>query len=236
MTKCVPNMMVNNVIWGDKYLMWHGSVQISCSKNNYVANIRFSDVEHRNVIEGEILDGENVLYTLSGYAGQKTFIKDVSKNEPEEKLFVDVSTYKENTISYLPEEVQNPFNSLKLWMPVKEAIIKNDMAVADEEKKKIEADQRIRQRTRLATSAWKDAQYFLFQASRHEENQVLTQEEELENGHWEFKNNFSIDQEYINSMLQEAEQIRIKKESEQAQDVDNDSDESPTEESTCSVQ
>jgi len=124
-------------------------------------------------------------------------------------------------------------------MPVKEAIIKNDMVIADEEKKKIEADQRVRQRVRLATGAWKDSQYFHFhfQSSRHDEGQVLTQEEELESGHWEYKNNFSIDQEYITSMIQQAEQIRAIRASEQAQEEDNDSD-TPTEESneTCSIQ
>jgi len=135
MSKCVPDMMVNNVIWGDKYLMWHGLVVISCDKNNYVAKLRFSEEEYRNLFEGDIFDGETLLYHLSGFAGQKTFIKDVSKNETEAKLFVDISTYKENNVLYPPEEVHDDFNSIKLWMPVKEAIIKNDMTLADEEKK-----------------------------------------------------------------------------------------------------
>jgi len=124
-------------------------------------------------------------------------------------------------------------------MPVKEAIIKNDMSTADEEKKKIEADQRVRQRTRLATGAWKDSQYFSFRETRekpHDEGEVLTQEEELEKGTWEFKNNFAIDQEYITSMMQEAEQIRAKREDEAPPEVDPDSESTPEENDTCSVQ
>jgi len=137
MSKCVPDMMVNNVIWGEKYLMWHGTVAISCDKNNYVAKIRFSEEDYRNLVEGDIFDGETLIYHLSGFAGQKTYIKDISKNETEEKLFVDISTFKESTVFYPPEEVRDEFNSIRLWMPVKEAIIKNDMAVADEEKRKL---------------------------------------------------------------------------------------------------
>jgi len=122
-------------------------------------------------------------------------------------------------------------------MPVKEAIIKNDMAIADEEKKKIEADQRIRQRTRLSSGAWKDCRYFTFHGKEHEDGQVLNHEEEIENGHWEFKNNISIDQEYITAMFQEAEQIRMKREAEkETQEVDNDSDTPEEDNNTCSVQ
>jgi len=137
MTKCVPDMMVNNVIWGEKYLIWHGAVTITCSKNNYVAQIRLSEENARNILEGEILEGENIIYKVTGHAGQKAFLTDAAKEDAEEQLFVDISTYKDNTIIYLPEEVHTEFNSLKLWQPVKDAIIDNDLAVADEEKKKL---------------------------------------------------------------------------------------------------
>jgi len=125
-------------------------------------------------------------------------------------------------------------------MPVKEAIIKNDMTAADEEKKKIEADQRIRQKTRLATGAWKDAQFFQFHSKNNNE-EVLTEEEELERGVWEFKNNFTIDQEYITSMIQEAEQLRAKREAERVEteepEPEPDSEDSAAEsQDTCSVQ
>jgi len=114
-------------------------------------------------------------------------------------------------IQYLPEEVQSDLNSLKLWMPVKHAIIRNDMAGADEEKKKIEADQRMRQTIRRTEGTWKDAKHFIFRPKDNIANQVLTEEEELEKGIWEFKNNFNVDREYVESALKEAEDIRAKK-------------------------
>jgi len=235
MTKSVPDMMVNNVIWGDKYLMWHGTLTITCTKNNYIAKIVFSEVQNRNLIEGEILEGDKPLFKISGYAGQKSYLRDISKEDFEDKLLVDISSYKDNTIFYLPAEVQTAFNSLKLWKPVKEAIINNDMTLADEEKKKIEADQRVRQKQRLSSGDWKDAQYFVFHPK---EEEGLTEEEILERGVWEFKNNFSIDQEYITAMIQEADQIRADQIREAKIPNDEEVDDEPDspETDTCSVQ
>jgi len=209
MTKCVPDMMVNNVIWGEKYIMWHGDVTISCSDNQLSANIRLFEVEGRNLLEGEILDNGTPLYHLSGVAGKKTYYQEHGSDE--KKLLVDISTYTDSVIQYLPEEVQSEFNSLKLWMPVKQAIIRNDMVVADEEKKKVEADQRMRQSIRRSEGTWKDAKYFIFKPKDSNTNHVEMEEEELEKGTWEFKNNFSIDKEYVESVLKEAEDIRAKK-------------------------
>jgi len=244
MTKCVPEMMVNNVIWGEKYLMWSGAVTITCSDNRFVANIRLSEESGRNLINGEILEGETILYRLHGLAGQKAFIVDFLKQQPDGEgleggeLFVDISNYKDNTILHIPQEVQSPFSSLKLWRPVKEAIIKNDMTVADEEKKKIEAEQRIRQRTRLETGAWKDSQYFQFSNKNPEVG--LTEEEEVQRGTWEFKDNFSIDQDYTSSITREAEEIRAKIEADRALAEAEEEEEEDTEpeeqEGACSVQ
>jgi len=135
-------------------------------------------------------------------------------------------------------------------MPVKESIIKNDLATADEQKKKIEADQRIRQRQRLDSGQWKDTQYFHFHEKhpppeKTEEDEEMDdsqkQEEEISRGIWEFKDNFSIDQEYITSMLQESEQIRSKLEAERAEhpQVVTDDTTTPDEnqvDSTCNLQ
>eukprot|EP01124_Arcella_intermedia_P001365 TRINITY_DN1073_c0_g1_i2.p1 TRINITY_DN1073_c0_g1~~TRINITY_DN1073_c0_g1_i2.p1 ORF type:complete len:434 (+),score=69.82 TRINITY_DN1073_c0_g1_i2:45-1346(+) len=254
MTKCVPDMMVNNVIWGEKYLIWHGGVTISSADNSFVANMVFSEEGGKNVLQGEILEGEKVIFKLEGTAGHQSWITE-NQPEAEKKLFIDISTYQDNIIHYLPDEVQTAYNSLKLWMPVKEAIIKNDLPTADEQKKKIEADQRVRQRQRLSSGAWRDAQYFQFDAKPatepvvepHEEDPTVDehqkQEEEIARGVWKFKNNFSIDQEYITAMLQEAEQIRSKTETEvpeqDAVDEPEAASETPNDsqgDGTCSVQ
>jgi len=88
-------------------------------------------------------------------------------------------------------------------------------------KKKVEADQRMRQSIRKTEGTWKDAKYFIFRpkepnevASKEEddeEDEVITEEEELEKGTWEFKNNFMIDKPFIESSYKEAEDIRLKK-------------------------
>eukprot|EP01124_Arcella_intermedia_P001366 TRINITY_DN1073_c0_g1_i3.p1 TRINITY_DN1073_c0_g1~~TRINITY_DN1073_c0_g1_i3.p1 ORF type:complete len:431 (+),score=79.91 TRINITY_DN1073_c0_g1_i3:55-1347(+) len=251
MDKCVPDMMVNNVVWGEKYLMWHGRVTISCPSNSYVAHLTFSEENSRNVLVGELLEGDKVLFKFDGVAGHETYMTDVQSNE--RKLFVDISKYTDNSIHYLPDEVQTAYNSLKLWMPVKDAIVKNDLVTADEEKKKIEADQRIRQKQRLATGDWRDAQYFRFhskpaqqpttptepQEEEEEMDETAKHEAEIARGVWEFKDNFCIDQEYITSMLSEAEQIRSKKEAEKDNtpvEPDLPAPDAQPDDSTCSVQ
>jgi len=234
MTKCVPDMMVNNVIWGEKYLIWHGTINITCSANQLSANIRLFEVEGRNLLEGEILDNGIPLYHLSGVAGKKTYYQEPGSDE--KKLLVDISTYTDSVIQYLPEEVLPEFNSLKIWMPVKHAIIRNDMVVADDEKKKVEADQRLRQSIRRAEGTWKDAKYFVFQPKDNMANQLITEEEELEKGTWDFKNNFTIDKEYVESVNKEAEDIRIKKLAEKEMDPLPHPEEIHENNDTCSVQ
>eukprot|EP01123_Difflugia_compressa_P012585 TRINITY_DN543_c2_g1_i1.p1 TRINITY_DN543_c2_g1~~TRINITY_DN543_c2_g1_i1.p1 ORF type:complete len:439 (+),score=74.10 TRINITY_DN543_c2_g1_i1:120-1436(+) len=259
MTKCVPDMMVNNVIWGEKYLIWHGAITITCSDNDYVAKINLSEESVRNILEGKIYEGEKVIHILSGLAGEKAYIGDYHErkevresNESDEglegheddgghgrhggeQLFVDLSNYKDNTIIYLPTEVQSQFNSLKLWAPVKDAIIKYDLAVADEEKKKIEADQRNRQRERLLNDAWKDSQFFIFR-EKGDPIEGESQEEVLDRGAWNFKNNFSIDMQYITSVMEETDRIRAAAAAEDQAKLETQQNSDKTYTETCTVQ
>lgn len=34
--KSVPNMIVQNVVWGTKYVMWNGEITISCPETGYI--------------------------------------------------------------------------------------------------------------------------------------------------------------------------------------------------------
>lgn len=33
--KCIPNMIVQNVVWGVKYVMWNGEITLSCPETGY---------------------------------------------------------------------------------------------------------------------------------------------------------------------------------------------------------
>uniref|UniRef100_A0A6B2L1S1 Oxysterol-binding protein n=1 Tax=Arcella intermedia TaxID=1963864 RepID=A0A6B2L1S1_9EUKA len=179
-SKCFPDMVVNNILWGEKYLVWKGIVHLSSTTSNFAAQLKFDEGEGgKTTIKGEVFEGEKVLLRLEGIAGGKTFIID-DKNESQ--LFMDVSQYHENKIIYLPEEFQTPFNSLKVWEGVKKAIIANNMAVADEEKRTVENEQRKRNALLHESDAWMEREFFSFDPSDKNQPVLPTSP-----GIWHFK-------------------------------------------------
>jgi len=234
MSKCMPNMMVNNVIWGEKYLMWEGAVTITCVETGFSSRIVLKEEDHRNVISGQIFDKDNtVIYEISGVAGKQAFIE---KPGGEKTELIDVSSCVENKIYYLPTAAQKPFSTLNVWVPVKDAIIKNDMPVADEEKKKIEADQRVRQAAKKAAGEMEKGNYFDFVQSstptlttdttttttttttdESQHNEENPEEHHAPAAHdiggvWLFKDNFSIDDDFVQKMKEYEKEENIKKE------------------------
>jgi len=149
LTKCVPDLNIcNTVMPGKKYIIWNGEVKISCPQSGFVASIMTEERYYRaNGIQGVVYhrdDPNKMIYQFNGVCGQKTNYWPIGK-EKEKKVLIDHSILKEAYIQYLPRHLRSEFDSLRLWVHVADAIIKNDMARADSEKKKIEAAQRIRQ-------------------------------------------------------------------------------------------
>jgi len=76
-------MMVNNVIWGDKYLMWQGSITITCPENGLWAEVDLREEDQHNLISGKIGKGDTELYTITGVAGGVTsFQETVTQKKP----------------------------------------------------------------------------------------------------------------------------------------------------------
>jgi len=42
-SKCIPDMMIRNVVWGTKYIMWMGNIIIECPETGYKAEIELSE-------------------------------------------------------------------------------------------------------------------------------------------------------------------------------------------------
>jgi len=84
---------------------------------------------------------------------------------------------KEAYIEYLPKQLRPEFDSLRLWVPVANAIIKNDMITADQEKKKIEEAQRVRLAEKNGSENQEEGTYF-----RKDPNSTT----------WQFKDNVSV--------------------------------------------
>jgi len=139
LTRTVPDLNIcNTVMPGKKYIIWTGEVRISCPQSGYVASILPEERYYRvNGIQGAVFhrdDPNKHIYKLDGVCGQKTFYYTPDKKE--KRLLIDHSLLKEAFINYLPRHCRTEFDSLRLWVPVVDAIIKNDMPTADAEKKK----------------------------------------------------------------------------------------------------
>jgi len=257
MSKVMPNMMVNNVIWGEKYLMWTGVVEIVCPESGYSATLSLQEIDHRNIVSGSIskkkpaqassastsetsssttssstsetsssTQERKAVFKLAGWAGEKVYYAPVGEGESEDdvnvedhsekKLLFDLNDSSDNIIQYLPEEVQTEFNSLKLWQPVKQAIVINNMYSADEEKKKIEKAQREREAHRRANDLTKTAAFFTFVTQSAVDKKMSDNPDEdgdvvslEQGGYWRFSNTtISIDDAYIEKIKEQAELVR----------------------------
>jgi hypothetical protein len=140
LTKCVPDLNIcNTVMPGKKYIIWNGEVKISCPQSGLIASIITEERYYRvNGIQGVVYhrdDPNKIIYKIDGVCGQKTLYWSLDKPK-DKRLLIDHSQYKEAQIQYLPRHLRSEFDSLRLWVPVVDAIIKNDMPTADNEKKK----------------------------------------------------------------------------------------------------
>jgi len=104
-------------------------------------------------------DPSKIVYKLEGVCGQET--RYWSPDSPNDiKVLIDNASLEESYIQYLPGNLRSELDSLRLWVPVANAIIKNNMDEADTEKKKIEADQRIRYQEKLNSVKKDEGAYF----------------------------------------------------------------------------
>jgi len=147
-SKCVPDLKIGNVINpGPKYIMWIGDVQLSCPESGYYATIQIKEKSHKiNYINGAVYHQDKPnkpIYNLEGTCGKQTLYWSPDSIK-EKDILLDHSLLEESYIQYLKPSLRPEMDSMTLWVPVAKAIIDNDMATADAEKKKIEEAQRTR--------------------------------------------------------------------------------------------
>jgi len=160
MNKISPDMNILNVVWGTKYFMWDGQVQIECEATGYKVELSMSEEDTMtNRIVGTISKGDEIVYHLNGVAGVKTHMWTPGDEENQIELY-NVETFKQPDLKYPAEHQQVAFDSLKLWKPVSDPIVADDMWTADLAKKKIEQDQRVREKKRIAEGIEYEGVYF----------------------------------------------------------------------------
>jgi len=180
MSKGFPDLSVcNTVMPGKKYTMWNGSVNLECPESGYCASLKAEEKHGKiNALSGTVYnkdDPSKIVYKLEGVCGQET--RYWSPDSPNDTMvLIDLSSLEEAYLQYLPGHLRTELDSIRLWVPVANAIITNNMDDADVEKKKIEADQRIRYHEKLNSGKKDEGTYF----------------QKDSDGNWTFKNNLSL--------------------------------------------
>lgn len=208
LTKCIPDMVVRNVVWGKKYIMWEGEVTMTCPQTGITAFLKFKEKSSQNVVKGFIMRGESEepIYEINGVCGERISYHLCSAGKSSEKVLLDLTTEPIARVRYLPRSKLAPLSSVGVWDKVNKAIVDDDMNLADKEKKVIEQAQRERAKARL--EAKQDFQGYHFDMSSE--------------GMWVYKNNMDLDTvlaEGAHSMGEEIEE----EEPEAPQDVYIDS-------------
>lgn len=159
-SQSVPNLTIKNVVWGTKYIMYEGKFELYSPESGYRAEINMVEEEgERNAFSGTIWRHTAPVYAFSGTVGRHGDLYPVADPATTRRFF-DMSKHHSPTVSYLPPKQQLPFESMRVWARSNKAIIDNDVVLADEEKKKVEAEQRLRQRAKHEGGKEDEARYF----------------------------------------------------------------------------
>jgi hypothetical protein len=163
LTKCLPDMVVRNVVWGKKYIMWEGEVTMSCPQTGYTAFIKFKEKSSQNVVKGFIMKGDSdePLIEINGVAGERIMYHYVNgKDSTEPKVLLDLTREPSARIHYLPKSKLAPLSSVGVWEKVNKAIVDDNISLADKEKKVIEQAQRERAKARVEMNQEYQGYYF----------------------------------------------------------------------------
>jgi len=142
--KGLPDLLINNIIFGTRTMGWTGDVIVTCEKTNLCTLLNFKKHKNRVNLEGSMYRDDEKLYEFDGWFMEDSiFCNPIVDYLPQTVLF-DIETIEKSEIIYpTPLEV-GELNSFKVWGKVTESIVNNDMKTSDIEKKRIEAEQRKR--------------------------------------------------------------------------------------------
>jgi len=140
MSKISPNMVIQRVVWGTKYFMWDGVIEMECPSTGYKVEMTLSEEdEETNRLIGKITrknqnGEEEIVRHLKGVTGKKTEMWKPDDEANVEELY-NFDNFVDPVLSYPLQECQTAMDSLKLWKPVADPIIRDDMWEADLAKK-----------------------------------------------------------------------------------------------------
>jgi len=165
-SRCIPAMVVRNLVLGTKYIVWDGECIISCPETGLECKVTFKEGWSRNtVMSGSVYyaaDPKKPIYTIEGNCGEDIKLNPKSPQVPEKSKFslVNVSTQVSDKLLYLPEDKLEPMSSVVVWGPVNAAVLEHNTTIADQEKSYVEQEQRRLRAERAEKGAQFEGQYF----------------------------------------------------------------------------
>jgi len=138
LSKSIPDMIIRNTVWGKKYIMWIGKFEITCPETGYFVELEYIEgKDKKNEINGYLKhrDSDDVIYHISGECGETLYYY-TPEDEDDKQIIINMNETNENDICYLGEDQWDDLSSLNVWKEVNQAIVINDMRIADAEKKK----------------------------------------------------------------------------------------------------
>jgi len=220
LSQAVPNLIIKNVVWGTKYIMYEGNLHVYSPDTGYCANINMREEEGQlNVFDGHITldkagsatEGERIS-EFHGLIGREGFLYPPGAKDKGARFF-DRSGIKTPKLKFLPRKCQSPFESIQVWRESNLAIVANDIVTADTHKKRVEAAQRVREKQRIEQGLSHLGRYFeqgVTNVHRHSEDHGAEHAED--SGHkvfvlarplalppvaWKYRDNFSFDEKSL---------------------------------------
>ena len=148
LSKCVPDILIQNVIFGTKYIAWLGEIAIECEQSGLSGAVKFVPTSKGyNDVTGSIFrrvsgQEDDVVFYIKGNTEKEIKLSTDKKMKQNVEQIVDYKNIHINIPEYPALEDMPDNSSIKLWMEVTKAIIENDMVTADAKKSVIEQHQR----------------------------------------------------------------------------------------------
>jgi len=161
-SKCMPDIMIRNMILGTKRIAWEGETILSCEKTGLKAVFHYKEEGWHciNVVKGYIVnlsEPDKKLYTFDGPCGEDINLVDPTTKKKIEVL-MESSKLTRISLHYLPRDKWSEHNSLRVWDQLSRAIERDDMYQADVAKRAVEDEQRKRKNEGKSL----EPQYFKF--------------------------------------------------------------------------
>jgi hypothetical protein len=154
LSRRIPDTVITNVILPlTRKMYWNGEISISCPQTGFSAVILFKDDNNvRATIKNS--NGEELM-TFEGKCGGT-----INRTKPDKGLLVDVPNVKKPRIHFQPVSELDPFSSVLVWGDCNKYIVENDLDRAEEAKKKVEQEQRVRNKAREQSGEHYNPRFF----------------------------------------------------------------------------